>query len=683
MCYILSKMSFLFRCFNVGHHLDISTPETHHVTRNNGDESSYEYGATTSYQSLNTHDEESTQELSQPGDLEWTFDSSDTRLLGADCTDQDLRSVDTDSTVPGTCRRFTLAPDRKYSHRSHCGYRQDGFASAAAIFTILVATNTTLILSQWLTVDQTYPINPLYVYIVFSTEYLIGTLIMLNILCRPSKFLRALPDQPTTDGSARKWRRTICDNITLICIFVFLIMGLFRDIFPIFGTIECMDVYRVCKTSGAHVVMITNRLMRNLFMFVQFAFCVLVHRRNFKQICTVSYSLLLIAAITLTMWFQILMYESRKIFKNGHHQWFLCSIEGPNTNTSELSDTLMTQCTTGTLYAFQLQKQSYSFIYTAHIEFSLLVTEIVLYCLFSRGDKHTLGYGHTVSNGNRRYQPQSQLSTTRSVTSNHVDEERLPLNTTVEEQTYYGSDCQTDGNLRTSLTSDTESRTTTQTGFTNRTADSGIFSEEEFCINGEHVRIEDVHVKLYLASILRKNPERVDANGLNSSTRPNMDRMESVVDVNYDKHKKTVAVVFTILAVLLGICSLLLGIFAGHQGQPETTTITPTAISTTRTTHMVVNYTTMSPIVTTDVQKQDQYSTYFMYEMTQLVQFSSMILASMVAFWTCDRFPSCYKAGQEQSYCGLVLVLILTMFCVFLDLSFCHLRRKCIYFRNQ
>ena len=261
-------------------------------------------------------------------------------------------------------------------------FGQDGYYSALAIFLLLFALNTSLSLSRWITVEQTLPIQPAHQQLVFITQQLVSVMVMMTIMCNRRLFLHV--PRPTAPSSCKRWRRILCDNMTVFCTFTFLMIGLFREVFPVYGHITCMDVYRLCGQDTPFTIEVIYKLSRATFMICEFSFCAMFHASTFQAARCVAVSLMVIAATNLGVWMEMMLCEARVIFDYSDYPWYSqCPRYIHTGNVTTAADQHRTECLYKTTDAFEHQKQVATFTYTVHIEFAIIVTEIILHLFYS------------------------------------------------------------------------------------------------------------------------------------------------------------------------------------------------------------------------------------------------------------------------------------------------------------
>ena len=179
---------------------------------------------------------------------------------------------------------------------------------------------------------------------------------------------------PKDDTKCKLWQRMLRDNIELLCMLLFLIIGLFRDIFSIYIQSRCMPVYSVSGIFEEYVVHLSLRLSRSVFTISQFGFCILVHQRHFKKTWRASYTLFTIAATTLGIWFELLAVEFT------HDDLY------PKLDYNHSSTTFEFGCLNpkeSDSYLFRLERTVSSYTYTVHIEYAVLVTEVLFHIIYS------------------------------------------------------------------------------------------------------------------------------------------------------------------------------------------------------------------------------------------------------------------------------------------------------------
>ena len=528
-------------------------------------------------------------------------------------------------------------------------FMQDGFVSALSVALLLFAVNMAVVMSKWMTVDQSLGIGKSFLYVFCTLQFIGGAVLMLVMLCRQDAFLHPLPVQRPNASSA-KWRRLLCDNLSIICMCVFLLIGLFRDVFPLYGEFGCMAVYTYCDHYWHYVIEIVYRFSRNVFLFVQIGFCIMAHKRVFKQTCAVSYFLLTIVAITLGQWFKNIIYVSRHIFYYGSYKWYTECNHIDQANTS-FSEERIHKCLYWETYPFDLRKKASEFIYPVPIEFSMLVTEILLHLFFS------------IQPVEEKHKSTVDKPKPKSYRAGRGNEETLPLIDRGNQVQYMA--------IESPPTEMTISQKTAQlvpscTKSCGRSVESRSHQASQttaieiFKINGHDLEIADEYVKNYIQALLlpptlhQRRSQELEMH----KNKPELSQ-QSTDELDSNKYKLPVIMTFTMLAVVLGIVLIVFGIFVDYKPSDTTATTTTTSDA------LLYAYGNSSvPIV--------DEARFYNYEASKLVCFVSLIFASFVSFWACESFSSKFANSPDfiHSYSGLETLLVLTSLGIFIDMAF-------------
>ena len=252
---------------------------------------------------------------------------------------------------------------------SHVTHSQDGFISAQCWFVLLLALDISLVVTSHLKKHH-FPAVPFK--LTFFAQNVLSTFLLILTLCKQDYFMH-----PKDDTKCKLWQRMLRDNIELLCMLLFLIIGMFRDIFQIYVESRCMPVYSESGIFEESVVHLSLRLSRSVFTIAQFGFCILVHHRHFKKTWWASYTLFTIAATTLGIWFALLAEE----FKHDD------LLPKPKHDYNHSSTTFAFGCLNpkneSDSYLFRLESTVSNYTYTVHIEYAVLVTEVLFHLIYS------------------------------------------------------------------------------------------------------------------------------------------------------------------------------------------------------------------------------------------------------------------------------------------------------------
>ena len=126
------------------------------------------------------------------------------------------------------------------------------------------------------------------------------------------------------------------------------------------------------------------------------------------------------------------------------------------------------------------------------------------------------------------------------------------------------------------------------------------------------------------------------------------------------------------LAVVMGIVLIVFGIFVDYKPSDTTATTTtmPNALGA-KGAGFNTSDALLYPYGNSSVPIVDE-ARFYNYEASKLVCFVSLIFASFVSFWACERFSSKFANSADfiHSYSGLETLLVLTSLGIFIDMAF-------------
>ena len=328
-----------------------------------------------------------------------------------------------------------------HSTRRGQNFYQDGFISSLMVFIIFIAVSFSVTLCYWITPHQSVKVQ-FHVNQAFLITYMmLACLIMWSLCSYQSKTLNflqkyiiekpnyersveqsggggvssAIPPSSLSRNSNRtnissmgfgeliagKFRKNIQDAIPLVGLFVFFTIGIFMDVVLIIANGTCLKAFTYCNMGLQYSISVAFHVCRILFQATCLAFTFKFHRKAFRQCTLIRYSLLIILAATAANWFDTLLFQSHEIF--GEHNPYIefCDIQHtaelvPNmtaqgyTYTDSMylmldstQETNITQCITLKTSLFEINTKVSVFLYPLHIEYALLVCEIVFHLYFN------------------------------------------------------------------------------------------------------------------------------------------------------------------------------------------------------------------------------------------------------------------------------------------------------------
>ena len=297
------------------------------------------------------------EDLSQPGTSEQTRDTNNQGQHGS----PHGAIVETPFVSSPGISEDETRPTKRHNTSDDVSFSQDGFVSAQCWFMVLLALDVSIVLARWSTADQDKAVEPIHLWLIYIVQQLVSIILMFIVLFNRKRFLIVpdVNDPSRFTVSPALWKSMLRDNIEITCMIVFLAIGLFRELLTIYGETNCMGVYQICGTHMPFQVRIFYRATRLIFFFVEFGFCILVHKRQFRRTWQTSYCLFTIAATTLCFWFEFLINQSKGIFECGEFQYYQDCKNATYGNTTKASE-----CIHHSNDLFQLQHTVFIYLFT-------------------------------------------------------------------------------------------------------------------------------------------------------------------------------------------------------------------------------------------------------------------------------------------------------------------------------
>ena len=282
---------------------------------------------------------------------------------------------------------------------SRNSFRQDGFISTLTLFFIFLAVTWSVSAVRWVTLDQSVRVEDVDVNFVLVIYMLIACVCMwtLNswksdpkrrkyILIEPEErpaTLRGL-SRPRANSIGKKVQQVIQSSIPLMGIVVFFTMGLVLDIYNIVYHVSCMKAYYICRLMFPYIILLILHVLRMIFEGTLIAFAFSFNKKVFRRTCAVRYSLLAILAAILAIWFDYVLMFTRHTFPERYRNDYpKCSNDS---NILDLDvDSWERQCMSHNSTMFQSLENISPYFYPMHIEYALIVFEII-YHMYSSTD---------------------------------------------------------------------------------------------------------------------------------------------------------------------------------------------------------------------------------------------------------------------------------------------------------
>ncbi len=270
--------------------------------------------------------------------------------------------------------------------------RQDGFVSTLILLIFLLSLSVSLSIGHWVAVD-----TPGEVPLMGASDICLVLLmtiaiaIMLVLRCSDNTTITDLyRDVPVIDDVIQSgndverdaqqvmlgWLRQVLRMaLPLIGIVLFFIIGSFNSLLIIASMASCLDTYYRCSTETVlrYVGNIFYHSFRFVFMGLVMLFCMFFHKRKFVKCASARYFLIVVLSTVLSLWFETMMYEARKLFR-GQQQPINCSFP-----LDEEEDIL---CLHENNTIYNLHASTIPFLVPINIEYFLLVSEVIIHLYF-------------------------------------------------------------------------------------------------------------------------------------------------------------------------------------------------------------------------------------------------------------------------------------------------------------
>lgn len=195
--------------------------------------------------------------------------------------------------------------DRK-SHRFQSDVvkfvRFNGMMSSIQMFIALITVSFAITLSVYLSVKFDGTVN-LLVLIVYM---ILGLVAMFVFNVHRDRVLI-----PTVEEREKR------DNLTLIGITIFYVLGCLLDMFNTITSISCDGVWRICNDSYIYVSYVTEiifHILRIAYLGGETMFCISFNRSTFSDKPSTRYGLMFLQAANISLWFDALVHESGHMF---------------------------------------------------------------------------------------------------------------------------------------------------------------------------------------------------------------------------------------------------------------------------------------------------------------------------------------------------------------------------------
>lgn len=191
--------------------------------------------------------------------------------------------------------------DRK-SHRLHSDVvkfvRFNGMISSIQMFIALITVSFAITLSVYLSAkfDGTVNLLALIVYMI------LGLVAMFVFNVHRDRVL-----VPTIEEGGNR------DNLTLIGITIFYVLGCLLDMFNTITSISCDGVWRICNDGYIYVSYVTEiifHILRIAYLGGETMFCISFNRSTFSDKPLTRYGLMFLQAVNISLWFDALVHES-------------------------------------------------------------------------------------------------------------------------------------------------------------------------------------------------------------------------------------------------------------------------------------------------------------------------------------------------------------------------------------
>ena len=302
---------------------------------------------------------------------------------------------------------------------------QDGFISSLAVFLMWTAGGVSLALARQISQSQSFPVREYAVECSQLVNMFISSVIMWlfsGYKTNTFSFMREYivegakcePPQSTppslssardvnssSSGDAAKSQQTealatefvhrmrgiLQSAIPLIGILLFYIAGMIMDVLRIIAHIECMSVYSAHHCSNAirkYIISILCNGWRIVYKGSLIVFIFKFHGKSFKQCSVVRYLLLFILSSVTINWFASLLFTLKDLFVEPARA---LECNSPNNTDAEwelgLSGVNLTTCLKEETDLYGDANLIAPYIYPLHIEFALMVGEILFHLYFS------------------------------------------------------------------------------------------------------------------------------------------------------------------------------------------------------------------------------------------------------------------------------------------------------------
>ena len=178
----------------------------------------------------------------------------------------------------------------------------NGMISSVQMFIAIIAVSIATNLSVYLSVKFNSAIN-LFVLIALM---LIGLIVMFIFNIYRKSFIVSTSEHDPEH-----------DNLPVIAIVIFFLLGCLLDMFHTIATISCDEVWSICNTKQiyeTYVTEITFNILKIVYLGGETMFCMTYNRCTFSDKPSTRYGLMLLQATNFSLWFDALIRESSHMF---------------------------------------------------------------------------------------------------------------------------------------------------------------------------------------------------------------------------------------------------------------------------------------------------------------------------------------------------------------------------------
>ena len=278
---------------------------------------------------------------------------------------------------------------------------QDGYISSIMIFVVLFTLGICLGIGQYITTEQTKPIDKYMVEITMTIYMMLCIVFIVVVTCTKiqKKITKTKEEDQTSelqlstglkendDNESRKKKmfEIFIKVLPLIGIVFFLLGVIALDVFRIIAYASCIGELGYYVTEA--ITSIIYHIVRICFAtFITYFCCTFLYNDIiFRNIWPVRYGLMLLQACLLCIWGESQLFESKEIFES--------NTTGTSTQVFE------NQCKNRSNDNFAFSEDVGVYLFPLNVEFSLLVSECVLHIFLTMGKQREEG----VANGRQKF----------------------------------------------------------------------------------------------------------------------------------------------------------------------------------------------------------------------------------------------------------------------------------------